>query len=109
MITSSLSSICRAAPGVNKVFTEEDWSDVKYCPPYDKSKTIAEQKAWEFVNDLPEDQKFSLSVVNPVLIVGPSFIKCQSSSVEAIRGILAGEHPGLPRVMLPVVDIREVA
>ena len=32
---------------------EKDWSVIEKCLPYEKSKVLAEQAAWEFVNNLP--------------------------------------------------------
>ncbi len=41
------------------------------CIAYFKSKTIAEKAAWDFIKELPDDQKFELAVINPVFVVGP--------------------------------------
>ena len=37
-----------------------------------KSKTLAEKAAWDYLNGLPESEKFELVIINPVLILGPS-------------------------------------
>ena len=38
--------------GEERELTESDWSDVKQCSPYEKSKTLAEKAAWDFVEAL---------------------------------------------------------
>lgn len=35
------------------MLTEEDWAVLESCPPYEKSKLLAEQSAWDFVKKLP--------------------------------------------------------
>ena len=34
------------------MLTEKDWAVLETCPPYEKSKVLAEQSAWEFVKTL---------------------------------------------------------
>jgi hypothetical protein len=40
-------------------------------PPYQKSKTLAERAAWDFVATLPAAQLFELVAVNPGMVLGP--------------------------------------
>lgn len=49
-------------------FTDVDWSDLTACQPYDKSKTLAEKAAWDFVANLPQDKKFELVTINPGVV-----------------------------------------
>ena len=42
---------------------------------YEKSKTLAEKAAWDFINDLPNEEKFELAIINPGLVVGPNLNK----------------------------------
>ncbi len=41
--------------------------------------------------------------------MGPSFIGAGFSSGEIISKFMNGEYPGVPKVMIPLVDVREVA
>ena len=34
-------------------YNESDWSDLKACNAYYKSKTLAEKAAWDFLDALP--------------------------------------------------------
>ena len=77
-------------------FDETDWSDLEACGPYEKSKTIAEKSAWDFVNNLPENEKFELVTINPSFIIGPNIVKCQFTSSELLKKLMSGKFPGMP-------------
>lgn len=38
---------------------------------YPKSKTLAEREVWNFIENLPEEERFDVVVINPGLILGP--------------------------------------
>jgi nucleoside-diphosphate-sugar epimerase len=51
VITSSCASImCQKPENHKEVFTENDWSDPAACGAYEKSKTLAEKAAWDFLH-----------------------------------------------------------
>ena len=89
--------------------SEEDWSEVKVCPPYEKSKTLAEKAAWDFHKDLPENDRFDLVTINPSLILGPPLTHSEFASGLTISTIMSGKYPGLPKIAIPMVDVRDVA
>jgi nucleoside-diphosphate-sugar epimerase len=82
---------------------------VNECHAYEKSKTLAEKAAWEFVNSLPEIDKFELVIINPSLILGPNFVIGDFTSGEIVKKIMSGKLPGMPKVQFPIVDVRDVA
>lgn len=88
-------------------FTEADWTDVdsSIATPYYKSKTVAEQAAWSFARD----NGLELAVINPGLVLGPLLDARNSTSVDLVRQLLAGELPGIPNLGFPVADVRDVA
>lgn len=91
-------------------FTEKDWLEpTKSTPAYEKSKLYAEKFAWEYVEKLPQDEKFELVTVNPGFIVGPMLINSPFSSADVIYKVMMGKYPGVPRVCIPIVDVRDVA
>ncbi|VDK19885.1 unnamed protein product [Anisakis simplex] len=53
VLTSSIAAIHEGHDDMNRVFTEEDWTnlDSESLMYYPKSKTLAEQAAWDFVNN----------------------------------------------------------
>lgn len=53
------------------MFTEKDWTNTSgHSTSYDRSKTMAEKAAWDFVQD-NKGHHFELAVVNPGFIIGP--------------------------------------
>jgi dihydroflavonol-4-reductase len=54
-----------------KPFTEEDWTDIDGpgCGAYEKSKTLAERAAWDFIEK--EGGSLELSVVNRPMLWDP--------------------------------------
>jgi nucleoside-diphosphate-sugar epimerase len=80
VITSSLSAIVMKNPeNLKDRYNEEDWSDLEACSAYDKSKTLAEKAAWNFVYSLPEEERFEFVSINPVFILGPALVPTDSS------------------------------
>lgn len=90
-------------------FTEDDVSpaDGPGHSPYTKSKTIAEKAAWDFMKQ--EDPGFGLAVVNPGAVFGPVLENDIGTSAQIIQMMLKGALPGIPRIAMPVVDVRDVA
>lgn len=114
VITSSVAAIQACRPEdrpIDGKFSEKNWSNPigDHIDPYSKSKTLAELAAWEFQKNLPENEKFEIVTINPSLVLGPSFIGAGFTSGEIISKFLEGEYPGVPRVMISLVDVREVA
>jgi dihydroflavonol-4-reductase len=108
VLTSSVAAINAGHPGKagSRVLTEEDWSDVDAADAYQKSKTLAERAAWEFVRS---DGRLELTVVNPGLVLGPVRDGVRSTSHEPVRRLLAREMPGVPRLGWSTVDVRDLA
>ncbi|KAJ5639362.1 nucleoside-diphosphate-sugar epimerase [Penicillium longicatenatum] len=111
ILTSSFGAI-HAGPtkaDTNKVFTEEDWTDIDSpeVSAYEKSKTLAETLAWAFVRC--EANGLQLSVINPVMVMGPVLSPNISTSIEVISRLMNGTVPGCPNLEFGVVDVRDVA
>lgn len=89
---------------------ESDWSNLwNSMQAYEKSKTLAERAAWDFVNSLTGDSPMELVTMNPSYVLGPSLLGANNASNELIRKPLHREVPGLPRLYLPIVDVRDAA
>lgn len=109
VITSSLSAIVMKNPeNVKDRYDESDWSDLEACSAYDKSKTLAEKAAWDFFYSIPEEERFEFVSINPVFILGPALVPSDSSPT-AVKMLLQGKIPFVPKVQIVVVDVREVA
>lgn len=110
VVTSSLAAIVYGHGETGgRVFTEADWSNAARCAPYQKSKTLAERAAWDFVGALPAPQRFELTVINPGFVVGPVLGSVSGTSAELVRKLLLREVPACPRLGWAMVDVRDVA
>ena len=110
VLTSSLAAVSSGhPPDDSRVFTEDDWSIVERCPPYPKSKTLAERAAWDFVARLEGDAPMELSVINPGAVLGPVLSGHYSTSGEIVRKLMAKELPGTAKIGFSWVDVRDVA
>ncbi|KAJ5174965.1 uncharacterized protein N7482_000842 [Penicillium canariense] len=92
-----------------QAFTEHDWTQVDGpgVGAYDKSKTLAERAAWDFIER--EGGGLEMAVVNPVAILGPVLGSDTSTSIEIIIRLLSGAVPGCPHLEFGIVDVRDVA
>jgi len=109
VVTSSVAAIrnTRDDPGPGPR-TEAHWTDSANTAltPYTRSKTIAEQAAWDLVRERGEEQR--LAVVNPGAIIGPTLSDDHSFSLTLIQRLLGG-LPAAPRIGFTLVDVRDVA
>ena len=89
-------------------FDETSWTDTggDGVTAYAKSKTLAERAAWDYV---VKEGGLGLSVVNPVGVFGPVLGPDMSTSVVYIQRMMDGAMPGLPKMSIGVVDVRDVA
>jgi len=109
VLTSSFAAIGYGYRERKETFDETTWTDLngEYVPPYQKSKTLAERAAWEFIRT--EGCKLELSVVNPVGVFGPVLGPDYSASILIVQKMMDGTMPGAPRLYFGVVDVRDVA
>jgi dihydroflavonol-4-reductase len=109
VMTSSVAAIRGSRDSSESTpFTEADWTDGADTErtPYTRSKTIAEQAAWELVREAGAEDR--LAVVNPGAIIGPPLGADRSTSLQAIQRLLDG-MPAMPRLGFSFVDVRDVA
>jgi dihydroflavonol-4-reductase len=108
VVTSSIAAVRLADGAEQRELTEEDWTDPDSpgLTPYVRSKTIAEQAAWDLVKQRGEQDR--LAVVNPGAIIGPVLNDDISYSIQSIERLLKG-MPGMPRLGFSFVDVRDVA
>ncbi|GAA1495906.1 SDR family oxidoreductase [Paeniglutamicibacter kerguelensis] len=108
VLTSSFAAVGYGHPSRDTEFTEADWSNPQAdIGAYTKSKALAERAAWDFI--AADGGTLELAVVNPVAIIGPVLGPKLSTSIELVRRLLSGGMPGLAKISLPVVDVRDVA
>jgi dihydroflavonol-4-reductase len=107
---SSVAAVTAGHTGENRTFTEDDWSNVdKNIGSYQKSKTLAERAAWEFINGEENTRKLEMVSINPPIILGPVPNKDFPTSAEVVRTFMLGQVPGVGRIKMDIVDVRDVA
>ncbi|WP_431262355.1 SDR family oxidoreductase [Roseateles chitinivorans] len=110
VLTSAFGAICAGHGPMSRPFDETDWSDLSGKSgevwPYQKSKTLAERAAWDFI--AKEGRGLELSAINPVAVLGPALGPDTSHSIGIIQRMMNGQ-PGCPKINTGIVDVRDVA
>lgn len=107
VLTSAFGAIGMGHKPQTRPFDETDWTNLNgTVPPYQRSKTLSERAAWEFVDK--EGGDLELSVVNPTAVLGPALAADYSHSLRIIQQMMDG-IPGCPRLNSGFVDVRDVA
>lgn len=109
VLTSSVAALDGGHRNYDRPLTTHDWTQVNgpRVNAYSKAKTLAEQAAWALVE--AEGARERLSVINPGTMLGPLLDNDPGTSVAVIRSLLRGEMPMIPNLVLPYVDVRDVA
>lgn len=92
---------------VDRIYDESDWckTSLPTTSAYAKSKTLAEQRAWE----IAEDHGMQLTTINPGMVWGPPLDRHYGSSLALVERLMKGKDPMLPDFGFPEVDVRDVA
>jgi len=108
VLTSAFGAIGVGHPPMKRPFNETDWSDLsnESIAPYQKSKTLSERAAWEFMAG--EGRGMELTAINPVAVLGPVLGKDFSHSIRLIKFMLDGQ-PACLKINSGFVDVRDVA
>lgn len=107
VMTSSASALEYTREPVATI-NEELWTDLarRDVNAYTRSKTLAELAAWDFVVKHPA---LSLTTIAPSTMLGPVLGQHYPFSVEAIKQLLDGSVPAIPKLGFGFVDVRDVA
>ena len=112
VLTSSMVSMLGSADKSIKV-DSETWTNVeaKNVSAYAKSKTLAEQAAWDFIHAQQDDTpKMELAVVNPGPVFGPSLSgDLSGASMSMFTQMIQGKMPMLPQASINMSDVRDIA
>ncbi|HUE99176.1 MAG TPA: NAD-dependent epimerase/dehydratase family protein, partial [Anaerolineales bacterium] len=109
ILVSSVAAVISGHERENRTFNESDWTDTgKTNYAYAKSKTLAEQAAWEFIRSAENQKDMELVSVNPSNVFGPVLDNRQHTSTEWFGTLLRREIPGLTRTQLNLVDVRDL-
>lgn len=107
VLTSAFGAVGMGHRPKGRPFDETDWSDLTAdVPPYQKSKTLSERAAWDFIRT--EGKELELSAINPTAVLGPVLGADYSHSIRLIKNLMDG-LPGCPKINSGFVDVRDVA
>jgi len=113
VVTSSIAAIAYGHEDLSaeKKLGPNDWTNLQSpaVTPYQRSKTVAEKFVWEFKETMKPS--FDICTMNPGMVVGPllSEIAYRAASSRQVKQFLKGGSPVLPRIRIPVVDVRDVS
>lgn len=108
-----LTSACAAATpplsSADSINDETLWTDPenRQLNAYQRSKTLAERAAWQFMQDYRGPT--TLTTILPGAVFGPVLSAENLGSVQVIGRLLQGRLPGNPRIGFEVVDVRDLA
>jgi dihydroflavonol-4-reductase len=88
------------------------WTNIKgkNVSAYSKSKTLAEQAAWNFIKDQTDNTKMELAVVNPGPVFGPSLSgDLSGASMSMFTQMMQGKMPMIPQASINMSDVRDIA
>lgn len=107
VLTSAIGAVVYGHPNQAEPFDETTWTNTTDAPPYQKSKTLAERAAWEFIEK--EGKGLELTTINPTAVMGPVLGADYSHSNNIIKNMLTGKMAGCPKINSGFVDVRDVA
>jgi dihydroflavonol-4-reductase len=108
VMTSAANAASPSSYTTDGTTDETLWTvDAPELPAYRRSKTLAERAAWDFMET--SDGPTTLATVLPGAVFGPILSTATLGSVGIIGRMLSGRMPGVPRIGLEVVDVRDLA
>jgi len=111
VLTSSTVAMQGGKEGLIKI-NQDSWTDINAnnVTAYFKSKTLAEQSAWEFIENQTGENKIELVVVNPGPIYGPTLTgNLATEAMDFFKKLITGQVPMLPKAYSVMSDVRDVA
>ena len=105
--SSVMAALYRSGRPSGHVITESDWSAPGLDPmtPYAEAKTVAERVFWEATRGFG----IGATAINPGILFGPSLTGSMSPSLHLFGEVVDGRAIVAPRILLPMVDVRDAA
>jgi nucleoside-diphosphate-sugar epimerase len=108
VMTSAANAASPASYTAEGVTDETLWTvDSPSLPAYRRSKTLAERAAWDFM--AAYGGPMELATILPGAVFGPILSTSNLGSAQIIARMLQGKMPGVPKIGLEVVDVRDLA
>lgn len=109
VVMTSAAATVRAPHSADKVSDETTWADPDdpALGEYRRSKVLAERAAWDFM--ARDGGATEFATVLPGAVFGPLLMRDNLGSVRVVERLVTGKMPGLPRIGLSIVDVRDLA
>lgn len=109
VLTSAANASSPSSYATDGITDETLWTDPDdpTLIPYRRSKTLAERAAWDFMADY--DGPTELTTILPGAVFGPILTTSTTGSVDIVARMVGGKLPGVPRIGLEIVDVRDLA
>jgi dihydroflavonol-4-reductase len=109
VMTSAANAASPSSYGEDSVTDETLWTDLSdpTLIPYRRAKTLAEEAAWDFMDDY--DGPTTLTTILPGAVFGPILDAGHLGTTEIIARMLNGGMRGAPRIAFEIVDVRDIA
>lgn len=104
VVMTSAAAAARPRRGVSDETVWADPDDPQF-DAYRRSKILAERAAWDFM----KDKTVQFSTILPGAVFGPVLTKESMGSAGIVAGMLRGRPPGLAKIGLWIVDVRDLA
>ncbi len=109
VLLSTIGAVFDGHEGENRIFDESDWSNIEHPRlTYHKSKTIAEQAAWDFIKSDENKAGLEMVSINPSNVFGIALDGHNFTSAEWFRTLMHAEVPGVSRSQIDLVDARDL-
>ncbi|MGI5460107.1 NAD-dependent epimerase/dehydratase family protein [Streptomyces sp. CA-249302] len=108
VMTSAANAASPSSYATEGMTDETLWTDPEdpTLIPYRRSKTVAERAAWDFM--AAHDGPTELVTVLPGAVFGPVLTTENIGSVGIVGRMVSGAMPGVPRIGLEIVDVRDL-
>ncbi|MER7679185.1 NAD-dependent epimerase/dehydratase family protein [Streptomyces sp. NPDC096934] len=109
VMTSAANTASPSSYTEDSITDETLWTDPEdpTLIPYRRSKTLAELAAWDYM--ATHDGPTELTTILPGAVFGPILTTGTIGSAGIIQQMLTGTMPGVPRIGLEIVDVRDLA
>ncbi len=109
VVVTSSGAAARAGLGLAGPANEQVWTDLDApgVSSYARSKTLAEQVAWDFARQHSDGPH--IATVLPAFVQGPLLGRNASASLSVVGQMLNGKMPAAPHLGFSIIDVRDLA
>lgn len=109
VVVTSSAAAARPREGSSSIADETVWTDLSTSGvgTYARSKTLAEQAAWDFARAHPSGP--AIATILPAFVLGPMLGTNASATLTLVDQMLTGKMLAAPRLGFTMIDVRDLA